>query len=120
MIQVRDEKVKDDPMQIQESVTEISPTQIQKSVTDISPTKNEVRQGEKITTDGPKPGERLVIVDTLDNHPSSCLYIFTSCNTNRKPAETEEVVRNGGRKRDWEKRSTSLFSFQNSSKSLPP
>lgn len=39
--------------------------QIQKSVSELDATKEEVRRGEKLTSEGPRPGERLIFVDTF-------------------------------------------------------
>lgn len=54
--QVLDGNVKDDLMQIQKSVTKLNSTEVE-----------EARKSEKLTSEGPRPGDRLVII-TVGSH----------------------------------------------------
>jgi YidC/Oxa1 family membrane protein insertase len=49
--QVLDDNVKNDPMPIQKSVSKLNSTKVE-----------EPRKGEKLTSEGPQPGDRLVII----------------------------------------------------------
>ena len=49
--QVLDDNVKNDPMPIQKSVSKLNSTKVE-----------EPRKGEKLTSEGPRPGDRLVII----------------------------------------------------------
>ena len=49
-------------MQIQDDIMKDDEMQIQKSIPKANSSKSEARQGEKLTSGGPRPGERLVIV----------------------------------------------------------
>lgn len=51
-------------MEVRDDIMKDNLTQIQKSVSELNTMKKEAGQGEKLTSEAPKPGERLVIVDS--------------------------------------------------------
>lgn len=64
-----------DPMKQFSDIVKDEQLDIQKSVPGLNSTKKEARQAENLTTEGPRPGERLVVVSLI----SRCLWCLSGC-----------------------------------------